>query len=175
MSRVLTRVLTLVLVTILGCADDVIRMPDLPAWAGTYALLADSSSNCQEEQDPSGRRCVCGISGYYEGTLSLTADDTGGVAGTLTVKECRPDGNPVCGMSTSYTVGPFAGPSPPPGIEIPPAWIRFCADGCPYSGNGAWSFGVPSEGTNLVGHYSRADGNVRGCGNDHGPFIAVRK
>lgn len=166
---------TLAVLAPLACAEDVTRIRETPAWVGTYSLIADSSSYCEEVQDPNGRRCVCGPSGYYEGTLSLVADDTGAVGGALVIQECRPGNNPECGNSTSYGVGPFTGPFPPPGVELPPAWIRFCANGCLYGSNGGWNFMVPSQGSNLVGRYSRGDGNIRGCGSDYGPFTAVRQ
>lgn len=166
-------VLILAGLSAIGCNDGT-RIRETPAWVGTYALLADSSSYCEELQDPNGRRCVCGASGYYAGTLSLSADDAGGVAGTLVVQECRP-GEAECDASNSYDVGPFTGPFPPPGTELPAAWLRFCANGCFYGANGGWNFTVPSEGSNLVGWYSRGDGSPRGCGSDYGPFTAVRQ
>jgi hypothetical protein len=147
-----------------------------PEWIGTYAVLADSSAHCHEEISPAGRSCICDTYGHYEGTLSLDVDVDGEPTGSLTVRECLPGRTPSCDdQAATFAVMKYQAPPPPPGTTLPTSWLRFCADGCPFAGNNAWAFWVPSSGSNLIGRFSRSDGNVRACGADLGPFTATRQ
>jgi hypothetical protein len=144
-----------------------------PSWVGTYTVLADTVRYCTENLTPAGRTCDCTAPGHLEGTLELLADTEGKPTGELSLRECPPGGP--CGSDVTYPVIPHTGPPNP----NPPAGDRlsFCAGHCPFAGDddGIQFIDALVPANPLTGHFWRADGNVRSCGSDSGPFTATRQ
>jgi hypothetical protein len=147
-----------------------------PSWVGLYTIRADTARKCVEEFLPeTGRRCICGEPGHYEGTLTLAAGPSGIPTGELAVRECNPSSNPNCGSVMSFPVLEYA--SFPPKTSSTDT-LHFCAGSCIgiTQDNGGWDFSnIPIPNNTLSGRFRRADGNVRACGADGGPFTAVRQ
>jgi hypothetical protein len=140
-----------------------------PAWAGLYAISADSARDCHEGPIP--YPCTCAQRGYHEGTLDLKADTTGLPQGALVVRECHPDLDPTCGPQKSLTVLPsYLKAVPPP--------LAFCAGRCPGEPpDTGWYFdNIVTAGDTLRGRYRHPDSDgIRGCGQELGAFIAIRQ
>jgi hypothetical protein len=142
---------------------------DEPSWVGVYTLRADTVRYCTETTTASGRTCDCTAPGHLEGTLSLSADDDEKPTGQLHLQECPPGA--ACGTLTSYPIVAYVTSNP-----NPPAGLSFCAGRCPFADNGGMQFaGAAIPANPLTGFFSRADGNVRGCGADAGVFTATRR
>ena len=144
-----------------------------PAWVGQYTLRADTVRYCVEDQTPPGRRCNCTEPGHMEGTLSLSANEERMPTGALTMRECPP--GVACGADVTRMVLKYQ--SYPP-RNTSADTVNFCAGQCigftPDDDGIDFSSGVV-QGNTLRGWFRRADGNVRGCGADGGPFTATRQ
>jgi hypothetical protein len=108
-----------------------------------------------------------------EGTLTLSADTDRKPTGVAQLRECPP--GTACGAEVSYPIIAFNGvpnPYPPPGERL-----SFCAGKCPYTGydSGIHFIDASIPANPLTGHFWRADGNVRACGSDSGPFTATKQ
>lgn len=163
-------------VAALSC-DDLPKEPggaSNQSWSGVYTVRAETARVCVETTTPTGRTCDCSETGHLEGALTLAAATDGKPTGDVTLRECFPGRTPACGADVSYAVVPFTGPpnpNPPPGERL-----SFCARKCPFAGNdgGIHFIDAAIASNSLTGHFWRADGNVRGCGSDSGPFTAIR-
>jgi hypothetical protein len=157
-----------------GCdTDGPIIEPPLPSWTGEYTVRADTVRYCTENQTPTGRTCDCSAPGHLEGTLSLSAHKNDEPIGEIKLRECPPGA--ACGAEVTYPIVAFNGvpnPNPPPGPRL-----SFCAGKCPFAGGdgGIHFIDAAIPANPLSGHFWRADGNVRGCGSDSGPFTATKR
>ena len=147
--------------------------PADPAWVGNYSLRADTVRYCIENQTPSGRTCDCTAPGHMEGTISLSADSERMPVGEVKLRECPPGA--ACGAELTRQVIRYQ--SFPPKTTSADS-VHFCAGQCiglSFNDGGIDFSNAVVEGSTLRGFFRRADGNVRACGADSGPFTATRQ
>jgi hypothetical protein len=134
--------------------------------AGVYSFVADSARECTEGSIP--YPCSCRPPGRYEGTLTITSQDTT-IGGSLRFRECLPDQTPECGAEAQLPIIT--------GYQfLSDTVVQFTLGHLPmYGGDGGWINNGRRSSTGFAGKYQRWDGSPRNCGSDYGSFVASRQ
>ncbi len=155
------RLTTVLIAVLLSACGDSGAVPPI-SLAGTYDYRADGAVRCSRN---TAQQCVCGEAGHHEGTLTLRASDAT-ITGELHTRTCMP-GEP-CSATQVHPVVEA------PVVRGDSVVLVMNTTSTIRPHHMQVHFARPSGG-DLIGRYVRSDGSTNGCGDDDGPFQAVRR